>query len=556
MTTVHNSRQQLFKSINSEEAPGTDLYHQTRSTERWPRFAIVLLVLYAVVRAIVAAHARPLWFDEIFTWALARQPNLGAIWGALLKGVDTQGLLFDIVQRAVVGVPNIEIGFRLPSILGFACTTICVYVFVERRSGGFLGLISAASLMLTALYVPVRALPCAIDARGYSLSVACIALGLVAYQRAATLRWAAALAVALALGVSFNYYTVFAIVPFAAAEAVYFLPSSKIRWTVWGAIAFGAVPLVFFLPHVKALKHTLASGYFAQPTLPASRDAYGHFLSVSNYWGMAVFVVFVVGLLLTFQPVAQNLSAGSIRNIFQLNIFKHDRRDRLAELFPHERVLALFLLVTPFTVLVASRIVHGAYFYHYMLYSILGIALAAGFILPALERRVMILASVFLVSALFVQEASFWLSSRAWHFQSPTVVAADALASAGMSDLPIFVETPHDYLPMAFYATPELSKRLVFMADGPSALRYGGFDTDDVELELLSQYLPLNVTDFQSFRSSRQAFLMYAAMPDPHDWWLRRLIDGGYTVQFKSYEPLLSDQDGIVYLVSPGASKP
>ena len=77
-----------------------------------------------------------------------------------------------------------------------------------------------------------------------------------------------------------------------------------------------------------------------------------------------------------------------------------------------------------------------------------------------------------------------------------------------------------------------------------------------MELELLSQYLPLNVTDFQSFRSSRQAFLMYAAMPDPHDWWLRRLIDGGYTVQFKSYEPLLSDQDGIVYLVSPGASKP
>jgi hypothetical protein len=529
---------------------GSSEFFHRMSAQRWARYGISLLVIYAVLRAVVAAHARALWFDEIFTWALARQPDVGAIWGALKKGVDTQGLLFDLVQRAVAWIPNIEIGFRLPSIFGFAISVIGVYAFVERRSGGFIGLLSAASLLLTVLFVPVRAVACAIDARGYSLSVACIAIGLVAYQRATKGRWIAALALALALAVGFNYYAVYALVPFVVAEAVYFVESSRIRWAVWIAIAFGALPVAISLPHVLALKRILAGGYFAKPSLSAARDAYGHFLSVSNYWGIAVFVACSVGLLLTLRPAGKEDSGGLFHEFLQWDRLSGMHREELASVHAHEKALVFFLLLTPFTVLIASKVTHGAYFYHYMLYSILGIALAVGFILPALGHRVIFVSSIFLLGALAAQETSFWLSSHAWRFRSPPSEAESALAATGNSDLPVVIETPHDYLPMAFYASPELGRRIVFIADGPSALGYGGFDTDDVELELLSQYLPLNITDFESFRASHKSFLMYAAMPNPHDWWLRRLTAEGFTVQFKAFEPLLSDQAGVVFLVT------
>lgn len=520
------------------------------SAERWTRRAIILLIVYAILRAIVAAHARPLWFDEIFTLALARQPTVGAIWGAILKGVDTQGLLFDLVQRAFVWIPNLEIGFRISSIFAFACSMLSVYLFVERRSGRHYGLIAAASLMLTAMYIPTRAVPCAIDARGYSVSVACIAIALTAYQHAPALRWIAVLAIALAFAVGFNYYAVFALVPFAAAEAVYSLQSTRFRWQVWAGISIGTLPLILSLPHVAALKRTLAEGYFAQPGLAAARDTYGHFLSVSYPWGLAVFIACAAGLLLTCATETEAQSSIALRDLLCLNTLRGKTREQLAGSFIHERTLALFLLLTPFTVLVAARITHGAYFYHYMLYSILGIALAAGFILPILGRRALIVVATFLVGALAVQEVSFWYSSRAWHFQSPLTEMGSALQTSGAPDLPVFIEAPHDYLPAALYASPEMRNRLVFIADGPSSLRYGGFDTDDVELELLSQYMPLSVTNFQSFTAANKSFLMYSAMPNPHDWWLRRLADDGFKVQYKSFEPLASDQNGVVFLVT------
>ncbi len=527
-----------------------------QAAERWARYGIDLLVFYAVVRAVIAAHARPLWYDEIFTWAMAHQPSVGAIWGALLRGVDSQGLLFDLVERAATSLPCAEIGFRLPSIFGFACTMVCVYVFVQRRSGSLYGLISAASLLLTALFIPDQAVASsyAIDARAYSLAVASISVTLVAYQRAAALRWVAAMALALALAVSFHYYSVFAIVPFAAAEAIHSWQFSRVRWPLWIGFAVGSSPLVIFWPHLAVLRGTLSAGFWAKPSLWAARDAYAHFLSVSNYWGFAAFLACAVGLLQVPWPSRLIASRQPIRSLLRFSNWRGERRDELAGTPTHERALAFFLLATPFTVYVAARISHGGYFFGYFLYSVLGFALAVGFILPRLGRRTLLLASILLVGSLSVQEASFWLSSRhpVWRLQAPAAATASVLSQAGHADLPIFIESPHDFLQLTYYAPPPLASRLVFLADGPSALRYGSFNVDDVALQLLAQCYPIHVVDFQSFRSLHTTFLLYSAIPSPQDWWLDRLVNDGFSLQLVS-----SQQDGFAFLVTaPEAKKP
>jgi Dolichyl-phosphate-mannose-protein mannosyltransferase len=210
--------------------------------QRWAQYGIFLLAVYASARGIVASLSKPFWYDEIFTLIMPRQPTLGMIWSALRHGVDSQPPLFDLVERATRVIPNAEIGFRLPSILGFACALIYLYLFVRRRTGAVYGLLAASTAMLTFLYMPY-----AVEACPYSLVAACVALALVSYQRAGTsLRWTAVLALALTIGENLHYYSIFALVPFGVAEVVYSWESSKIRWRIWVALAIGVSPLLAF----------------------------------------------------------------------------------------------------------------------------------------------------------------------------------------------------------------------------------------------------------------------------------------------------------------------
>src|SRR5580704_7331894 len=58
------------------------------------------LVLYAIVRSLVAAAHKPFWFDEILTQTISMQPSVQGIWDALRHAVDGQGPLFYLLERA------------------------------------------------------------------------------------------------------------------------------------------------------------------------------------------------------------------------------------------------------------------------------------------------------------------------------------------------------------------------------------------------------------------------------------------------------------------------
>jgi hypothetical protein len=211
--------------------------------ERWARYGIFVLAFYATARAVIASASKPLWFDEITSWIIAHQPNLAAMWAAIRRGADSQGPVFDLVERGAAAIPNAEVGLRLPSAIGFACVMVCLFLFVRRRSSGVYGLISAGVAMVTTLYRTY-----AIEARSYSLVAACIAIALVAYQRAPARRWVVLLALALAGAESLHYYAIFAVVCFAAAECVFFWKTSNVRLGVWASLSFGALPLAVFWP--------------------------------------------------------------------------------------------------------------------------------------------------------------------------------------------------------------------------------------------------------------------------------------------------------------------
>ncbi|MFZ0880916.1 MAG: hypothetical protein WA002_15585, partial [Candidatus Acidiferrales bacterium] len=109
-----------------------------RAAVRW----LAVLVAYAAVRSVVAAAARPFWYDEMCTWILVHQPSVRAIWSALERAADGQGPAYYVIERAASGMfANQEIALRLPSIFGFCCLTICVFIFVRRGAGSAYALI-------------------------------------------------------------------------------------------------------------------------------------------------------------------------------------------------------------------------------------------------------------------------------------------------------------------------------------------------------------------------------------------------------------------------------
>ena len=170
---------------------GTLAWLSDRAAVRW----LAVLVAYAAVRSVVAAVTKPFWYDEMCTGVVAQQPSVHAIWNALEHAADTQGPAFYLIERAMsTMIPNQEIALRIPSIFGFCCLTICIFIFVRRRAGSTYALICSLIPFTTVLFDIY-----AVEARAYSLVVACVAAALVCYQRASSWRWAGLMGLCLAL---------------------------------------------------------------------------------------------------------------------------------------------------------------------------------------------------------------------------------------------------------------------------------------------------------------------------------------------------------------------
>ena len=75
--------------VTIEERPVTSGYELPKPSRKVILGLMVALVLYVLVRNVAAAMTRPIWCDEVLTMLVASQPNLRAMWTALMRGVDS-----------------------------------------------------------------------------------------------------------------------------------------------------------------------------------------------------------------------------------------------------------------------------------------------------------------------------------------------------------------------------------------------------------------------------------------------------------------------------------
>ncbi len=262
----------LFSSLDSN--PGDKLAVIT----------LVALIVYASARSLCQAATRPLWFDELCTWIMVQQHPLSVLWNALKDGVDGQPPLFYLLERPVAAaIANEQISYRLLSILGLACTVACLFHLIRKRSGNLNALFCAAIPLLTLLYDPY-----AVEARPYTLIVACLAIALVCYDRAPNPRWMLLMGLSLALAEALHYYAVLAMAPFILAEMALTVRIRRPRWAVWAALSSSLIPLAAFWPLLSSLKAHYGAHLWALPSLEGAEWSYGWFFRTTTNRGMGL----------------------------------------------------------------------------------------------------------------------------------------------------------------------------------------------------------------------------------------------------------------------------
>ena len=177
-------------------------------------------MFYLATSIYISSH-RLLWFDEVVTVHMARLPNAKTLLAALSHGADSLPPLYYMV----VGIfdklfGHSEVAVRLPSTLAMVATLLITFDCARRLTDGLHGLIAMA----------LASGPLAgegFEARSYAIYVmfAALALWVWTYTRTSE-KWSAIwFGAVLFLGVSFHYYAVLLLVPFALWEIS--------RWKPW-----------------------------------------------------------------------------------------------------------------------------------------------------------------------------------------------------------------------------------------------------------------------------------------------------------------------------------
>jgi Dolichyl-phosphate-mannose-protein mannosyltransferase len=492
---------------------------------------LALLLVYSIARNLLHSASKPFWFDEMYTWGLAHQPGASAIWRLLEHGADSNPPGFYLIEWVSSRlVPNQEIALRLPSVLGFCVLVTCLFVFVRKRAGNTVALCCAAVPLVTVLFDTY-----AVEARPYVLLVACISFAMVCYQHAPSHPWMGLMALGLAVSQTVHYYTVFAMIPFAIAEFAVWLRSRRVRWGVWLALIGGFLPFLRCWPLLREFGKINRSHFWAKPSLLDAGSVYGWFINAPPAlgFGVAAFCAFGVVAAMISNSGDEEAISTSERAPFQ------------------EYVLALSLIALPFIVYVATRIAHSGMAHRYSLPAILGILVAAGYILPRSGRRSVALYAVLIGFALLFQEARFWHSELgSGKMVSPATALERMVNSTGYGDLAVVVSDGLDYAPIAHYASPESARRFMALVDVPAAIEFCGSDSVDQGLLGLPLYLPLQVYEFSSFAPSHPTFLLYSTHQSQFDWWPSRFIRDGDSLTVLSVEG-----DSRLYLVKLAAKK-
>jgi hypothetical protein len=460
---------------------------------RGPVILTAFSVLYLAATGLLAARA-PLWYDELFTFHLARLPHLADLWHALAAGTDATPPLYHLLTRlAQQALGQGELATRLPAVAGYWVMSVSLYAFVARRCRRAYAVTAMLFPLATAVY------PWAYNARPYGMVLGCCGLALVCWQAAADGRRRplalTGLALSLAAAVASHYYAFLLLAPFAVGEAWRTRTRRRVDLPVWLALAAGPVVLAALLPLALGARRGMTPFGFA----PGWDSIEGTYLFLLKYTRWPLLAVLALAALYP------------------------ERGQRRADAGPpaHEVVAALTLAALPVLGVCLSQWVTHFYAARYAMPAVLGAAVLLAFV--ADRRTAGSLPLALVLSALFLGRCAqaTWRDYRQLGEVRAGIARANALLERhGDGNLPIAIDDPFTFLQLVHYAPAPLRARLVYLSNPEAARRHNCHDPRDWCLRQLRQWADVPVRDYGSFIAAHRHFLVYGDTD-----WLRRTLE-------------------------------
>jgi uncharacterized membrane protein len=487
-----------------------------RHAAAWSFLVAAALATFYLVTSIYISSHRLLWFDEVVTVHMARLPDWKTLLTALSHGADSLPPLYYMV----VGIfdrlfGHSEVAVRLPSTLAMVATLLITFDCARRLTDGLHGLIALA----------LASGPLAgegFEARSYAIYVmfAALALWVWTYTRTSE-KWSAIwFGAVLFLGVSFHYYAVLVLVPFALWEISRWKPWQPPSRKLIAGIIGVVVPAALLSHFILSFSRKFATGFWSRPSLSELMDVYAH-IFVGGMFILALSIVWIVltsrkSESMTLQPMSEGEAIGW-----------------------------LFLCI-PLAGFVAAELKTNAFAVRYFLGVVPGVAVAVSCCLWRHFRNTTLVSlGIFLLLATWGIAKELHTARHPDSVESPGTRDALNLETALSSDGKRFLvfSDPFMFLEVQYYSKHPEECVLLLPADFGQKSSSTNSSPDlymhqRVEL-ILSQYYPLKIWQFDQLREHAQETALIKPAPDVLDAMKR----AGFAVDTRFSKPVK-----VVYL--------
>lgn len=526
--------------ISPPLTPSLALPSSKTSINRRPIAAFALCTLAYLAAVSTLSHFKLLWLDELITFHIANLGNFREIWQALAYAADPNPPLTHLaVLLSMRLFGTHELALRLPAIIGYWSGLLALFLFFIRRVPLIWALAGVFFSMANAAF------DYSYESRSYGIFYGLAMIAFLCWTDAidpllsATRRRVAlcGMTLALALGISSNYFAVLAFFPIAGGEIVrtvrlgrlysHFGLSrrSAMHFSTWATLTLAATPMLAFRPLIQRSIAQFAPHAWNKVSLDQVFDSYLQMVEV-------ILPPTIVLLILAFAVSLLSRLCAHCREHLQPRWLSH-LADHHAAHHPlslplHEAAAVLLLMLYPFLGYLVASIKGGMLSPRFVIPVCLGFAIAGtisafrvfGHLRYAGMIALTLAFAVFLGRAINV--GYNYSQQRATFYQVLNNIPSAA------SNKPIVVADPLMVLTLQHYAPPAVASRIVFPVDFPAIRKVRGEDSPEENLwagRNSIYHLPIvTLADFQRNAGD------YLILASDGNWLVRDLWTHSYPV--------------------------
>lgn len=449
--------------------------------------------------------------DELYTVWVSRAPTLERLWAALAAGADGNPPLYHFAVRACEALlPAGSLPARLPAMIGLWTMGICVYGFAVRRCAAVYALLAMLFPFLTAAY------EFGYYARPYGLLLGFGALALLCWQAACENRarmWAlAGLTLSLAAAFCSHFYAVALIVPIGAGEAVRAYGRRRLDVPVGLALVASLLPLAALTPLIEAGRR-YSVHFWSKPRITLVPAAYERLLAS------------------TWFPLALGMAMAAVLCRWA---WRGETREAPVKA-PAPEIAALAALAMLPVVVFGMAMFTRAFVVSYPVAMVFGIAVGFALFVASHRHGPVVATSLVLTFGLWFMVKGAYFTMR---LQNPGAVDAGAyigdrfalgrfadfpeILPGEMRTLPVVVADSHLFAEAVHYAAPDVQSKLVYLTDREAALRYAGYDTDELLMPAVTELAGWKLEAYREFVRKQRRFLVIGS-----GWLIPQLLADG-----------------------------